>query len=114
AFVAESAGRPPRAVGAPRRRPRPAARRLPRSHHPPQPRSADLPGSRGADGAQPRQRGETLDARPGAPAATAGSTVMNPTQDHTATDDPRLFGAVQEYLGELEAGRHPDRRAFVA
>ena len=29
-------------------------------------------------------------------------------------DDPRLLRVVQEYLTELEAGRHPDRAAFVA
>jgi serine/threonine protein kinase len=40
---------------------------------------------------------------------------MNPTPDQlTSADDPRLLRAVQEYLAELEAGRHPDRRAFAA
>jgi serine/threonine protein kinase len=40
---------------------------------------------------------------------------MNPATDLVpAADDPRLLGAVQEYLHELEAGRRPDRRAFAA
>jgi eukaryotic-like serine/threonine-protein kinase len=29
-------------------------------------------------------------------------------------DDPRTLAAVEEYLAELESGRHPDRRAFLA
>src|SRR6516165_2430869 len=40
---------------------------------------------------------------------------MNPTPEQTSmADDPRLIGAVQEYLAELEAGRRPDRAAFAA
>jgi len=42
---------------------------------------------------------------------------MNPTPDPTAAqaeDDPRLLRATQAYLAELEAGRRPERRAFVA
>jgi eukaryotic-like serine/threonine-protein kinase len=40
---------------------------------------------------------------------------MNPTPDLPPTDDdPRLLRVVQEYLGELEAGRRPDRRALAA
>jgi serine/threonine protein kinase len=40
---------------------------------------------------------------------------MNPTPDHAAAaDDPRIARAAQEYLAELEAGRRPNRRAFVA
>src|SRR5262245_25100759 len=40
---------------------------------------------------------------------------MNSMPDEsTSVDDPRLLGAVQEYLAELEAGRRPDRRAFAA
>jgi serine/threonine protein kinase len=35
---------------------------------------------------------------------------VNPTAD----DDPRLLRAAQDYLAELEAGRHPDRREFAA
>ena len=36
---------------------------------------------------------------------------MDPADD---LDDPRVFQAVQEYLADLEAGRKPDRAAFVA
>ena len=36
---------------------------------------------------------------------------MDPADD---LDDPRVFQAVQEYLAALEAGRKPDRDAFVA
>src|SRR5262249_55369374 len=114
AVVAESAGRPPRTVRPAGRRPRPAARGLPRGHHPAQPRSADLPRGGTANGPQPRLRGKTREAGRGEPAAASGRTAMNPTQDQTPADAPRLFAAVQEYLGELEAGRRPDRRAFVA
>ena len=32
----------------------------------------------------------------------------------TIPDDPRLFHAVEEYLGELEAGRKPDRSRWLA
>jgi len=41
---------------------------------------------------------------------------MNPATEgpDTQADDPRLFQAVQEYQGELEAGRRPDRLAFTA
>jgi serine/threonine protein kinase len=37
--------------------------------------------------------------------------TMDPADD---LDDPRVFQAVQEYLAALEAGRKPDRDAFVA
>jgi serine/threonine protein kinase len=39
---------------------------------------------------------------------------MNPTLDDGSADDPRLLRAVQEYLADLEAGRRPDRHAFLA
>ncbi len=42
---------------------------------------------------------------------------MNPTPDRTdapADEDPRLIRAAQEYLAALEAGRRPERAAFVA
>jgi serine/threonine protein kinase len=39
---------------------------------------------------------------------------MNLSPDDAATEDPRLFQAVQDYLAEVEAGRRPDRRAFAA
>ncbi|HZT78738.1 MAG TPA: serine/threonine-protein kinase [Gemmataceae bacterium] len=39
---------------------------------------------------------------------------MNAVPDQPPTeDDPRLLRAVQEYLGELEAGRRPDRGEFA-
>jgi serine/threonine protein kinase len=34
--------------------------------------------------------------------------------DSSLLDDPRLRAAVQDYLAELEAGRRPDRRAWLA
>src|SRR5579871_2142791 len=40
---------------------------------------------------------------------------MKPTQDQSPTaDDPRVARAAQEYLAELEAGRRPNRKSFVA
>ena len=42
---------------------------------------------------------------------------MNPATeqiDPQADEDPRVFRAVQEYHNELEAGRRPERRTFVA
>jgi serine/threonine protein kinase len=38
---------------------------------------------------------------------------MNPVPDPSTADDPRVIGAVQEYLAELEAGRRPDHRAYA-
>jgi serine/threonine protein kinase len=41
--------------------------------------------------------------------------MMDPTTDaEDSADDPRLIRATQEYLAELEAGRRPQRTAFVA
>ncbi len=39
---------------------------------------------------------------------------MNPTPEPTTADDPRLIRAVQDYLGDLEKGARPDRRALAA
>src|SRR5579864_7784772 len=40
---------------------------------------------------------------------------MNSTPDQPPTaDDPRVLQAAQEYLAELEAGRRPNRKNFVA
>src|SRR5579859_7021754 len=36
---------------------------------------------------------------------------MNPVDP--STDDPRLLAAAKEYISELEAGRRPDRTAFI-
>jgi serine/threonine protein kinase len=36
---------------------------------------------------------------------------MNPVEP--STDDPRLLAAAKEYITELEAGRRPDRTAFI-
>ncbi len=41
--------------------------------------------------------------------------MIPPTEEFDVqAEDPRLFQAVQEYQGELESGRRPDRRAFMA
>ncbi|MFM9959875.1 MAG: protein kinase domain-containing protein [Planctomycetaceae bacterium] len=39
---------------------------------------------------------------------------MKTTFDDATDDDPRIFEASREYLAELEAGRRPDRREFLA
>src|SRR5580700_6896223 len=40
---------------------------------------------------------------------------MKPTPDQPPTaDDPRVLQAAQEYLAELEAGRRPIRKTFIA
>ncbi len=39
---------------------------------------------------------------------------MRSTSDHSAGEDPRLLEAAREYLAELEAGRVPDRQAYLA
>lgn len=38
---------------------------------------------------------------------------MNTSHDDLAEDDPRILQASREYLAELEAGRRPDRQAFL-
>jgi serine/threonine protein kinase len=38
---------------------------------------------------------------------------MSPTNDPAMQEDPRLLEAAREYLGELEAGRVPDRQAYI-
>jgi serine/threonine protein kinase len=39
---------------------------------------------------------------------------MTPAPDDPADDDPRVMAVAREYLAELEAGRSPDRRAYLA
>lgn len=39
---------------------------------------------------------------------------MKTTFDDVTDDDPRILEASREYLAELEAGRRPDRQAFLA
>ncbi len=39
---------------------------------------------------------------------------MKPTTDDLAEDDPRVLEAARDYLADLEAGRKPDRRAYLA
>lgn len=39
---------------------------------------------------------------------------MNTSHDDLAEDDPRILQASREYLAELEAGRRPDRQAFLS
>src|SRR5260370_31949401 len=39
---------------------------------------------------------------------------MNPTPEPTTADGPRRIRAVQDYLGDLEKGARPDRRALAA
>jgi serine/threonine protein kinase len=39
---------------------------------------------------------------------------MNAPHDDLAEDDPRILASSREYLAELEAGRRPDRNAFIA
>src|SRR5438477_11528354 len=39
---------------------------------------------------------------------------MNPATDELDQDDPRVMQAAREYLAELEAGRTPDRRPYLA
>ncbi len=40
--------------------------------------------------------------------------IMKNTFDEVNDDDPRILEASREYLAELEAGRRPDRQAFLA
>jgi hypothetical protein len=37
-----------------------------------------------------------------------------PSAPSAAQDDPRVIGALEEYLAALEAGQRPDRQAFLA
>jgi hypothetical protein len=39
---------------------------------------------------------------------------MRAESDHLTEDDPRVLQVAREYLAELEAGRKPDRRAYLA
>src|SRR5262249_11813458 len=61
-------------------------------------------------------RQEAVAAGPGAPAPVArGRDAMNTRGDQPpGLDDPRVVEALDEYAAALEAGRRPDREAFLA
>src|SRR5262249_30336198 len=76
----------------------------------------------GAAGPESRQRQEPVGPGPGPVARAAGrppmrSAAQEPPDAGAAApglDDPRVARAMEEYLAELEAGRPPDRGAFLA
>src|SRR5439155_12686282 len=72
------------------------------------------PPGRGAHGPHPRQRRETLAAGGRPPAAShRGAAAMTRPGDLSTDDDPRVLDAARDYLAELEAGRRPDRQAYL-
>src|SRR5262249_15599370 len=48
------------------------------------------------------------------PAPVRGERIMNPMTEDSLQEDPRVMQIAREYLAELEAGRAPDRGAFLA
>src|SRR5262249_21396520 len=116
----QPAGRPPRGGPSPGGRPGAASRRLPRGADPAPFGRVEVSGSRPAHGPHPRQRGKTVGPRLASPAPFARrslmsqSTVLAPAANPPSADDPRVTGALREYLAALEAGRQPHRDAFLA
>ena len=49
------------------------------------------------------------------PIVTDGANgVRQPANLREGEADPRVFAAMQEYMAEIEAGRHPNRKEFLA
>src|SRR5262249_32822204 len=120
----QPAGGPAGARGPPGPGPRTPAGRLSRGPCPPLPGGAWPPGRRPAEGPDDRQREEPLGAGarqapplPGRRAMTtdgAPRPARAPSGPATASDDPRLARAIEDYLSAERAGERPGRDEFLA
>src|SRR5262249_17116502 len=112
--VAEPGGPAPRDERDPGRRPRRAERRPPRSDHPPQHRGTGLGRGGRPDGPPARRRPHALGPRPEAAPPPDRGPTMTASLYPTSQTDARLVQALDAYLAALQAGRAPDRDAFLA